>query len=79
MFEDDVIVNNKVDMAEIYRQNYMDALDEVRNLRQELAAVRYERDLLEHQLDNAENYILFNNSDEDFVSIQILKWVFISE
>ena len=69
MFEDDVIVNNKIDMAEIYRQNYMDALDEVRNLRQELAAVRYERDLLEHQLDNAENYILFNNSDEDFVSI----------
>ena len=63
MFEDDVIVNTKIDMAEIYRQNYMDALDEVRNLRQELAAVRYERDLLEHQLDNAESYILTSGQD----------------
>ena len=63
MFEDDVVMNNKVDMAEIYRQNYMDALDEVRNLRQELAAVRFEKDLLERQLDNAENYILTSGQD----------------
>lgn len=63
MFEDDVIVNDKVDMAEIYRQNYMDALDEVRNLRQELAAVRFEKDLLERQLDNAENYILASGQE----------------
>ena len=58
MFEDDVVTEAKVDMAEIYRQNYMDALDEVRNLRQELAAVRYERDALKHQLNIAENYIM---------------------
>ena len=30
----------QIDMAEIYRQDYMDALEEIRNLRFELAEVR---------------------------------------
>lgn len=32
--------NVGIDMAEIYRQNYMDALDEIRNLRLALAEAR---------------------------------------
>ena len=32
--------NAGIDMAEIYRQDYMDALDEIRNLRFELAEAR---------------------------------------
>ena len=32
--------NAGIDMAEIYRQDYMDALDEIRNLRLALAEAR---------------------------------------
>ena len=32
--------NVEIDMAEIYRQDYMDALDEIRNLRLALAEAR---------------------------------------
>lgn len=44
--------------AELYRQNYMDALDEVRNLRDRVRELEFERDILEHELDIAEKYIM---------------------
>lgn len=54
----------EIDYAEIYRQDYLDALDRVRELTLENAELRRENDLLRHQLDNAEMYIINNVEDE---------------
>lgn len=72
MFVDDAIEERNIDMAEIYRQNYLDALDEIRNLRIELEETRKERDMYACQLEDTENYIRRNN-EGDFISFQILK------
>lgn len=55
-FEDEN--EGKIDMAEIWRQNYMDALDEVRNLNDRIRELEYERDVLIHDLKLAEDYIM---------------------
>ncbi len=55
-FEDEH--EGKIDMAEIWRQNYEDALDEVRNLNDRIRELEYERDVLIHDLKLAEEYIM---------------------
>jgi hypothetical protein len=47
-----------VDMAEIYRQDYMDARDMVRDLTYENDQLRNEIELLKNRLKIAENHIL---------------------
>ena len=54
-----------VDMAEIWRQNYQDALDEIRNLRYEINELKIENELLTKDIDRAENYIIFNSDSEN--------------
>lgn len=54
-----------VDMAEIWRQNYQDALDEIRNLRYEINELKIENELLTKDIDRAENYIIFNSDPAD--------------
>lgn len=46
-----------LDMAEIYRQNYEDALDEIRNLRYRIAELEVENKLLQNDIERAENFI----------------------
>jgi hypothetical protein len=45
------------DMAEYYRQNYEDALDEINNLRYRIAELEAENKLLNESIDRAENFI----------------------
>lgn len=45
------------DMAEYYRQNYEDALDEINNLRYHIAELEAENKLLKESIDRAENFI----------------------
>ena len=45
------------DMAEYYRQNYEDALDEINNLRYRIAELEAENKLLRNDIDRAENFI----------------------
>ena len=54
-----------LDYAEIYRQNYLDAKDEIRNLKFEIADLEVQieeltisNQFLSHQLENAEKFIL---------------------
>lgn len=51
-------VAKMVDMAEIYRQDYMDARDMVRDLTYENDQLRNEVELLKNRLKIAENHIL---------------------
>lgn len=55
-------VAKMVDMAEIYRQDYMDARDMVRDLTYENDRLREENEKLKNYLAIAENHIL----DSDF-------------
>ena len=58
MYDFDTALDRISYQAELYRQNYMDALDEVRNLRDRIRELEFERDILEHELDIAEKYIM---------------------
>ena len=65
--ENEFIKNTELDYAEIYRQNFMDAKDEIRNLKFELEELRtenrtlkFENDLLNRQLLIAENAVMRN-------------------
>lgn len=51
----------EIDLAEKYRQNYEDALDEIRNLRYKIKELEVENDLLRKDIDRAENFILYQN------------------
>ena len=42
--------NKVVDMAEIWRQNYADAKDEIRNLKLRISELESERDMLLSQI-----------------------------
>ena len=62
--------NLELDYAEIYRQNYMDAKDEIRNLKCEMQDLKIEIEtlkftnrLLESQLNAAEKLILKKEKD----------------
>lgn len=63
--KNEFIEDSKLDYAEIYRQNFMDAKDEIRNLKFELEELKtenkilkFENDLLNRQISIAENTIL---------------------
>jgi hypothetical protein len=56
-FENDFETKQALDMGEIYRQNYEDALDEIRNLRCRIAELEVENKLLRNDIDRAENFI----------------------
>ncbi len=62
--------NFELDYAEIYRQNYLDAKDEIRNLKCEIQDLKIEiktleftNRLLESQLNAAEKFILKKEKD----------------
>ena len=58
MFTEKEYVSDWVfDMAEYYRQNYEDALDEINNLRYRIAELEAENKLLNESIDRAENFI----------------------
>ena len=65
MFDDEIQKEPTLDMAEIYRQHYEDALEEIYKLREALTEVTFERDLLKHQLGLAEDHILKYGLDEE--------------
>lgn len=50
MFEED---KDTIDMAEIWRQNYMDAKDEIRELNLRISELESERDLLLDRISNS--------------------------
>ena len=56
-FENDFETKQAFDMGEIYRQNYEDALDEIRNLRCRIAELEVENKLLRNDVERAENFI----------------------
>ena len=56
-FENDFETKQALDMGEIYRQNYEDALDEIRNLRCRIAELEVENKLLRNDVERAENFI----------------------
>ena len=57
-----------IDMAEIWRQNYEDALDEIRNLRYEINELKIENELLSKDIDRTENHYHYDeNSVVDFL------------
>lgn len=66
MFDEE---KDTVDMAEVWRQNYMDALDEIRNLQFKIKELEAEKLLLEKDIDRAENHIYHynENSATDFL------------
>lgn len=41
-----------IDMAEIYRQNYLDALDEIHNLQFQLAELESKNAMLQRDIEN---------------------------
>lgn len=47
-----------IDMAEIWRQNYEDAKDEIRNLKLRIKELEIENEFLNRDVDRAENFIL---------------------
>lgn len=47
-----------LDYAELYRQNYQDALDEIRNLKYRIEELEITNRLLEHQLNIMEKHIV---------------------
>lgn len=50
--------NNEISQAELYRQNYEDALDEIRNLKFKIAELETENNLLIQDINRAECFIL---------------------
>lgn len=58
MYDED---KDTIDMAEVWRQNYMDALDEIRNLRYEVKELKIENKLLREDIYRAENHIYYYN------------------
>ena len=66
MYDED---KDTVDMAEVWRQNYMDALDEIRNLRFEINELKAKNKLLTKDIGRAENHIYHYNegSATDFM------------
>lgn len=56
-FENDFETKQALDMGEIYRQNYEDALDEIRNLRYRITELEIENKLLRNDVERAENFI----------------------
>lgn len=57
MFDDEVETKREIDMGEIYRQNYIDAREEVAKLEMKIAELQFENEILNHELDLAENFI----------------------
>lgn len=47
-----------IDMAEIWRQNYQDAKDEIRNLKLQIKELETENAFLANDLERAESFIL---------------------
>lgn len=62
MFEEE---KDTIDMAEIWRQNYLDALDEIRNLRYEINELKTENEFLKK--DKNHTYHYNENSVIDFL------------
>lgn len=58
MFDDEVTTKREIDMGEIYRQNYIDAREEVAKLEMKVAELQFENEILNHELDLAENLIV---------------------
>ena len=50
--------NEEISQAELYRQNYEDALDEIRNLKFKIAELETENNLLIQDINRAECFIL---------------------
>ena len=50
--------NNEINQAELYRQNYEDALDEIRNLKFKIAELETENNLLIQDINRAECFFL---------------------
>lgn len=50
--------NNEISQAELYRQNYEDALDEIRNLKFKIAELETENNLLIQDINRAECFFL---------------------
>ena len=50
--------NNEISQAELYRQNYEDALDEIRNLKFKIAELETENSLLIQDINRAECFFL---------------------
>jgi cell shape-determining protein MreC len=48
----------KIDYAELYRQNYEDALDEIRNLKLRIKELEQENNELRKEINFEDNYIL---------------------
>lgn len=55
-------IQKDIDITEIYRQNYEDALDEIRNLKFKIAELEIENNLLQKDIDRAERFI-FSRDD----------------
>lgn len=47
-----------IDYAELYRQNYEDALDEIRNLKLKIKELEQENNELRQEINFEDNYIL---------------------
>ena len=57
----------KVDNAEMYRQHYEDALDEIHNLRYRIKELEVENKLLTRDVEGAENFILhYRDGNREF-------------
>lgn len=54
--------NEEISQAELYRQNYEDALDEIRNLKFKIAELETENSLLQKDIDRTERFI-FSRDD----------------
>ena len=50
--------SEEISQAELYRQNYEDALDEIRNLKFKIAELETENNLLIQDINRAECFIL---------------------
>jgi hypothetical protein len=50
--------NEEISQAELYRQNYEDALDEIRNLKFKIAELETENNLLIQDINRAECFFL---------------------
>jgi len=48
----------KIDYCELYRQNYEDALDEIRNLKLRIKELEQENEELRKEINFEDNYIL---------------------
>ena len=55
MFEED---KDTIDMAEIWRQNYMDAKDEIRNLKIRIAELESENESLQQDISKSKQKIM---------------------